>query len=298
MGKRFARILKNKSCEVTFYVHNNKSTIDASFLTEISLNTLSRYDACFICSPTSTHTFYLEKCITAGINVFIEKPLSDSLTSLRTILQKRKSQQIIMVGYNLRAFSIINKIKELLPNLGNILYAHFDVGQYLPSWRPENYQKFYSAHYEAGGGVALDLIHELDLALELFPDLKYISNNSARLSNLKISVEDYAEFHFSNPFVRVTLDYLSHVKTRRYQIVGERATLVCDVMSQKLVVVDKFGREEVFTQKKLFDREASFETEVDIFLSRIHNTVAVEYSDRELGIDALKVALKARKKYV
>ena len=48
--------------------------------------------------------------------------------------------------------------------LGNIYSIRCDVGQYLPNWRADkNYSKSVSAKKDLGGGVLLELSHELEL---------------------------------------------------------------------------------------------------------------------------------------
>ena len=51
------------------------------------------------------------------------------------------------------------------------------MGQYLPDWRTNaDYSKSYSASFEMGGGVLFDLIHEIDLAVNLMgqPEEKFL----------------------------------------------------------------------------------------------------------------------------
>ena len=144
--------------------------------------------------------------------------------------------------------------------------------------------------------MALDLIHEIDLALFFFPQLKFKVEQAQKLSALKINCEDYVEISSQSPRVLIKLDYLNHRKTRVYQIVGERGSLYCDIINQQLVFTDDKGQEKIIKQAKYFDLMGSYATQLKDFLTKIKE--APQLSDRFLGIDALQIALKARRHYV
>lgn len=299
MGQRFAKIFSSLGVSVTFFKYSPQHSAPLGFSVCSSLNDFNKYSICCICTPTATHLHYLELALEAGMHVFVEKPIADTMAGLETALKVRKANQIVQVGFNLRSLPITKIIQEKLPLLGKILYAHFTVGQYLPSWRPQaDYKKSYSASYAMGGGVSLDLIHELDLAFTLFPQIKLKDVHSDKLSNLKIDVEDYVEYRFSHPELRITLDYLSPQLLRSYRIVGEKGELVCDVPLKKLTLQFLNGTGESYTDAELFDRDKSFMMEIQEFLFAISSGTKFKIDDRVLGIDALRIALSARKQYV
>ena len=290
MGQRFAELLNKRGYTVVFFKYKKDQP---------SLKNLKDFKACFICSPTSTHLTYLKKCLSAGLHIFIEKPISSSLVGLRAVLEKKKPHQMLMVGFNSRLILSSEEMKKTISQLGSISYAHFDVGQNLESWRPTtDCKKSYSAHFNLGGGVTLDLIHEIDLALNFFPDLVINHSVSNRLGDCTIDSEDYSQIEFTNPRVRITLDYLSHRKIRTYHLVGENGTLWCDIINKKFEVFWKNGTTTSLTDPILFDREGSFERELEYFFNCIDTNNIPECTDRYLGIDALSIALKVRKKYV
>ena len=310
---RFAELLLDKY-EVYFYTHRPglKAPEYAQLsqrdpfpegkprLGTYSLNSLSNYYAAIISSPTSTHLKYLKACIQANLPVLVDKPLSDKLTGLKPLLKKAKQQnQLIVVGLNLRFLPIIQHLKHLLSikALGQIYHAEFYAGQYLPSWRPnKDYAKTYSANYHQGGGVALDLIHEIDLAYHFFPNIKLQPVFSHKVSNLKIDVEDLAIFQTrTKPFVQVKLDYLNQQLTRKYLIIGEKGTINCDIINQRFSLTKQDGQVTKITAKKYFDTKKTYQTELSEFFAQIKLKQQPDLSDRALALDALQVAIKARK---
>jgi len=61
----------------------------------------------------------------------------------------------------------------------------------LPDWRPwQDYSQSYSAKKELGGGVVLDLIHELDYSYWLFGEFYELKSFTGKVSNLKIETND------------------------------------------------------------------------------------------------------------
>jgi predicted dehydrogenase len=100
-----------------------------------------------------------------------------------------------MVGYNLRFMKSLKKFREILKKntIGKILSIRSEVGSYLPSWRPDSdYKKSVSAIKKLGGGVLLELSHDIDYLVWLFGNVKWVSSTIHRQSNLKIDTEDTA----------------------------------------------------------------------------------------------------------
>ena len=167
---RFANILNQLHHQITVFVHRKGLKVNPNFKQVSNLkNIKGKFDAAIISSPTATHLHYLEIMIKNKIPVLVDKPIAHETKNLKQIINlASKNQVYLQVGFNFRYLPIITTIKKYLDEnkLGKILSAELYVGQYLPFWRPQkDYTQTYSAHHEQGGGVALDLIHEIDLAL-------------------------------------------------------------------------------------------------------------------------------------
>jgi predicted dehydrogenase len=110
------------------------------------------------------------------------------------------------------------------------------VGEYLPDWHPwEDYRQGLSARKEAGGGVILDLVHELDYVTWLLGPISEIFCFAHKVSDLEIETEDTAvmSVKFKNGALgTVHLDYLQRVPSRTCRIIGERGTIVWDYFAR------------------------------------------------------------------
>ena len=135
-----------------------------------------------------------------------------------------------MTGYMLRYYKPFIEAKKILEKnkLGKIYYAQINCGIYLPNWRPNlDYRNNYGSKRSQGGGVILDIIHEINYARWFFGDFKSISSYIKKLSNLEINTEDFASINLisKNVFVNLTLDYLNQAYNRNFNIVGEKGSL-------------------------------------------------------------------------
>src|ERR1039457_7428143 len=71
-------------------------------------------DAAFICNPSSLHVPVTLACIHAKCDVFIEKPLSDSMEGIDELIHAADEHRIIaMVGYQLRFHPCLRALAEI-----------------------------------------------------------------------------------------------------------------------------------------------------------------------------------------
>ncbi|NBV87453.1 MAG: gfo/Idh/MocA family oxidoreductase [Verrucomicrobia bacterium] len=122
-----------------------------------------------LASPASHHALQSTRLMPTCKAMLIEKPLGDSVESGRSILRAAyASTTRVLVGYNLRFFSPLQRLRSLIQTKahGNLLRFEANVGQHLSLWRPGiNPEESVSARPELGGGVFRELSHEIDYAL-------------------------------------------------------------------------------------------------------------------------------------
>lgn len=208
---------------------------------------LSLQDACnfkpniaLICNPAPFHIKVAEALSLIGCHIFIEKPLSDTNYDVLNFLEKLKSRSVFLqVGYNMRFLKSLLKVKDSVEDgeLGKILSVRASVGQNLKLWRPgTDYRTGVSARSDLGGGVLLELSHELDYLIWIFGRIKWVSAYLGKISNLDIDVEDIGHLIMMHSddlgketcISSLTLDFLRADKQRKLEIIGERGTLIWD----------------------------------------------------------------------
>jgi len=282
IGRRHCFNLKkaNPAVQLAFFRENGQ---EDNFSKEMGAQVISNFQdigpdiaVSFICCPTVFRKPIYEKLISLNMPMYVEKPIASSfsmLTWLEKQLQEQNYTAFNLVGFNLRYLPVLNKVRNILKQgtLGNICRAYFEVGQYLPDWREgEDYRKNYSAQKKMGGGVVLDLCHEVDLAHYMFGDSFQAIIISKKLSSLEIDSEDTASlilFNENGPIVSINMDYVSRKKVRYFKIVGEQASLICDLMGRQLIIEGPLNDQAILLEQEDFCINASYTEALKAFLS-------------------------------
>ena len=130
---------------------------------------------------------------------------------------------------------LISFIKKIV-NKEKFWSINIICGSYLPMWRKNiDYKKSSSAKRKSGGGVLLDLSHELDYIQWLFGKIKldYVYIN--KLSDLKISTEDFLSLSGKtkrSKRLQLELNYFSKNTTRRIIADGKNLSLNIDLIEK------------------------------------------------------------------
>ena len=248
IGKKHASLLKNFRQVSSIYVLtkqkcNKFKQIDSL----ININKINP-DYVIICSRTNLHfkyLNYLEKKIKNKI-ILVEKPLFHKNLNLKIKNNK------VFVGYNLRFHPVLKFIKDYIKNK-IIFSSSVSCKSYLPNWRKNiDYSKSNSAKKSYGGGVLLELSHEIDYINWLFGGIKKINYSKVKkISNLKINVEDYAtvsgETLKSN--FNLELNFFSKFTERKIIIDGKNFSIRGDLVENKIEILNERNYKKVFNFK-------------------------------------------------
>ncbi len=196
-----------------------------------------RPTAAVIAGPAPMHATLALPLARAGVHLLIEKPLDASSESIPALLAACKdSGSLLLVGYNLRFLPSLRAFRDAVHQgqAGRILSVRAEVGQYLPSWRPAiDYRESVSASRKLGGGVLLELSHEIDYLRWIFGELAWVKAAAARQSTLEIDVEDCAHLVLGflsddaqhTLMARLDLDFIRHDTSRSCVAIGETGSL-------------------------------------------------------------------------
>ena len=259
-----------------------------------------------ITNETSLHLPITIKLAQNGLDLFIEKPLSNSLKDvekLRAIVKKNKL--ITQMGCNLRFHPCIKKIKSLIEQqkIGKIISAQVQNCSYLPdSHRWEDYRKSYAARKDLGGGVILtNAIHEIDYMYWFFQEVENVISMSGKFSELDVTAEDYVSslLKFKNKIIgELHMDYFQRPNFRSCKIRGTKGEIYwnSDNNCVNIFNMNKKRWETKFDDgfSDNLDTYSSYIEELKHFLKCVkHRKETI--NDLEQGITTLKIALAIKK---
>ena len=270
IGKKHAKILnKNKKIGNIFLLTNQVSKRYKTIKTHSDIKKINP-SFIIISSRTSEHDRDLCYILKNFKNkkILVEKPLFDKYKKIKIINNHK-----VFVGYNLRLHPVIQYAKNYLIGK-NYYYTGIYCHSYLPNWRKEiNYKNSNSAKKKYGGGVLLELSHELDYLQMMFKEIKKINSVCvSKFSKLKIDVEDCAIITGKTEklsFV-VDLNFFSKNEKRLAIIHGLDFTMICDLINCKITII-KNNKKKIIHFKN--DKEYTYNLEHKIILNNKSKTL-------------------------
>lgn len=201
-------------------------------------------DYAIIANPTSEHKKTIAQLIEFKFPLFIEKPIYSSLDIEDEVNCVNDNGISTYVACNLRFLDCIKFIKDQLPQMQNKKLNEVNVycGSYLPGWRPNaDFRKAYSAISELGGGVHIDLIHEIDYLYWLFGTPTEIKRAFRSQSSLSISSFDYANylFDYDGFCASLVLNYYRRDTKRNLELVFDDETWNIDLLNNQITCNNK-----------------------------------------------------------
>ncbi len=196
-------------------------------------------DFAIISSPTFRHTESIRMLAERNIPLFIEKPLAHTLEGLEDIASLIREKKLFSyVACNLRFLPALQFLHDTLAaRQKRVNEVNVYAGSYLPDWRPHlDYKTNYSAHENMGGGVHLDLFHELDYVCWLFGMPEYSNSICRSKSSLGINAIDFASYSlvYDTFVATVQLNYYRRVAKRTLEVVFEDCCWTVDIINNRI----------------------------------------------------------------
>ena len=325
IGRRHVRNLQTLGCSQLMFFRTNRGTIadDKSApngevvwpeVYELDSAWSHRPTIAVISNPSASHIDVALAAARNGCDLFIEKPLSDSLEGCEELAEiVRRKSLVAMVGCQFRFHPLLVRLREGLSEglLGSIAGARAEWGEYLPDWHPwEDHRKSYSARADMGGGVVLTLIHPLDYLYWLFGPADRVQASTRSIDSLQTPAgEDWAEITIdfrSGVVGQVHLDYLQRPAVHRLTVWGDRGRADWDYRAgtlrwETVAAAGQHsssgeGANSTVTTEHVpagFERNTMFLDEMRHFLECVESrqTPAIPLAD---GIAVLEIALAAK----
>lgn len=292
------RILRHQECiSISEYANGCFSTMDQAidFAPQLAV----------IASPSPFHIAAAQILTNAGTHLLVEKPIAASVDGVAQLIKSSDELgTVLLTGYNLRFLPSLQKFRDLLNanTIGKVISVRCEIGQYLPSWRPDaDYRQGVSARRELGGGALLELSHEIDYLRWIFGEVDCVNARIGRQSSLDIDVEDTA--HLILGFApkedgyrligSLNMDLVRHDTTRLCTAIGENGTLRWNGLTGSVEKFERGAKEwcEIFRHQH--QRDESYQAEWRHFLDCIREQRAPMITAED-GLRVLQIIDAAR----
>jgi predicted dehydrogenase len=182
-----------------------------------------QFDGMVIATATPVRLALISAAANASVPVYVEKPLAYTGEALRQILTAAAPVAgRSMLGFMMRYHPAFRDLAQA--DLSGSFRFDFAIGHDVTQWRANwKFSESYASDPQ-GGGVLLDLCHELDMAACLFPGLTVEAVSSLGHAAYP-GVDIASRVSLSRPGLSgsVAMDYLAPRLIRRAQITGTNA---------------------------------------------------------------------------
>lgn len=243
------------------------------------------YDIAFITNPTNKHYEVLEQLQGKASYYFIEKPIFDNPNYKWESLGLTSKNSYIACP--LRHSQVYKELKKIVDS-NKVFSARIICSSYLPEWRPDiDYRKNYSAIKALGGGVTLDLIHELDYMVGLFGIPEKVYNIHGKYSNLEIDSDDLSIYiaKYTDKLCEVHLDYFGRKYQRKCEVYTSKCTYIADFKEESIITSDG----KIF--KCSNNGKSNLLKEMEYFIDFVTGKELNNVNPPETGVEVLKITL-------
>lgn len=230
MGRNHLRILSMlKNVEVTNIFDFNEAELkklSEQYQVPYTTNAdeaISGTDAVVIVTPTSTHFEYFKLCAGKVKNVFIEKPLAETLEEALEIKALAENHDMyVQCGFIERFNPVVVELQRVLKN-DEVINADFSRTNRLSSRITDV-------------DVVLDLmIHDIDLALYLNGPVKSVLAYGKKENNL-VAFASALIKHENGALSRVLASRMTEKKQRKIQVTTDKSYIDAELLRKELIV--------------------------------------------------------------
>jgi len=256
IGEKHVKILKKHFKFHKIFIFTKRKIKNYYLIDKLKKIKKFNFDYIVVSSNTSKHLHhvkYIEKNFSKK-KIFVEKPLFSKFEKFK--IKKNK----FFIGYNLRFHPLLVLLNKKIKKL-KIYNIHVICNSFLPNWRKNiHYKNSSSSHKSKGGGVLLDLSHELDYIRWIFGNLSLNFVNMRRLSEITKNTEDTLQLigKVNNANLSLDLNYFSRIPKRSIYIDGKNFSISVDlinnvfkmIMNKKtyLKKINKFNKNFTYIQ--------------------------------------------------
>lgn len=210
-----------------------------------------------IATATQLRQPLIEACAANALPVYVEKPVAYTRQGLADFYNAAAPvANRSIAGFMMRYHPLLRPLQDIVAK-DAVFRFDFEIGHDVNQWRANwSFADSYAA-LPQGGGVLLDLCHELDLAHTLFPNTALKTVESLGHDDFP-GVDMATQIALAGPGQTgsVAMDYLAPVFSRVIRLRGQGAIAECDLLTGTITRRLPDAAPEI-TQVE-FDRNAMF----------------------------------------
>lgn len=134
---------------------------------------------------------------------------------------------------------MLNRLKKILSTdkIGRIHNIKIVVNSYLPSWRKAPLKNSLSISKKKGGGVLLELSHEIDYMIWLFGKPKYLKSIIDPNNVFKKGIDEKVciFFYYTKKIVQMDMSFNSRIEEREIIINTRKGSLKADLINKNII---------------------------------------------------------------
>jgi predicted dehydrogenase len=308
MGKKYLKIISSNFPTIKISLcrsRENFNQIDKTFrnyrvFDNIADAIKSRPDFAILCNPSSFREKIMKNLIQNNIDILLEKPVSNSIKNIKKFLGMSKSKKLkILVGYNLRYLNSLKFFRRLIQkkSIGSWIKVHSEVGENIKNWRGSKNFKF-SASFQKklGGGVLLELSHEIDYLNWIFGPLKWVQAQTIKNNFHNSNVEHSANLIFGTKIksnqnlISLNMDFVRHDKTRSCYVIGTKGSLFWDCNKNIVKKFDVKKKKWITIFKEKYDMNSSYVDQISHMINLKQSTKKIlPYISFQKGVEVLSI---------
>lgn len=237
-----------------------------------------KLDAVLIATPHGMHAAMAIQALKAGVHVFCEKPMSDSMEECVAMLRAaEESGKVFSVGFMFHFDPFVQKVKELINSgrIGTIVH-------YSSRFATYNTLRCSVTRHQAHTpySVVMDCIHDTDLLCWFtgrVPD--YAFSNAIHAGDLELSspqnvIDTIYRWESADLAANTHFNYVQYPQVHTLQIAGDRGYIQGDFMAPSITIGGMDGTVEHIALSRDFDDV--YRAEWDHFIRAVRGEVEPE----------------------
>lgn len=231
MGQNHLRVLSMlNSVELAFIHDSNRDTMARLASTYQAPaagdpdSAMAGTDAVIICTPTVTHADYLRRAAPHVRNIFVEKPLADTLEESRMVHEFAQQRGLnVQLGFIERFNPAVQQLKKVLDKSGQVISVDFTRTNKL------------SARITDVDVVTDLMIHDVDLALYLNGPVRDVSAHGVHEGDM-IDFASALLTHENGRFSRIQASRVTEKKMRMIQATCMDMFVDCELLRKEIII--------------------------------------------------------------